>query len=114
MRMCQKHWDMIRARLKELGVDHLGAKTGEEARAAIITEMEGRGAENEFDPLMSCNNMIFEQGLKRNGPEMLLPEPAEQCPICLALKQYEVQFWINGPTQAAYEECARLGLVEKK
>lgn len=108
MKICQPHWDRLRKRLDELGIGHLGAKSGEEAAKNIITEAEGRGAENDYDPLMACNMMIWSNGLRMCGIPALA---ADSCPICEATRMYEEE-WITGPTSAALEECKRLGLVE--
>ena len=110
MKICQSHWDKLRARLDELGIGHLGAKSGEDAMKNIVTELEGRGAENDYDPLMDCNNMIFSQGLKVVG--LGLMGQTEGCPICESVKLYE-EDWINGPAQAAFAYCQAHGLVKE-
>lgn len=108
MKICQEHWDRLRVKLDELGIGHLGAKTGQDAIRNLVTELEGRGAENDYDPLMDCNNMISAQGLKNVG--LSLMTEAELCPICESVKLYEAS-WIEGPAQAAYEHCKSEGLV---
>lgn len=112
MRICQPHWNRLREALALRGLSHLGAKTPQEAFAAVVTELEGRGAENDFDPLLLCNNMIFSEGLRRCGLVLMDPQPDDThlCPICESQRQYG-EWWINGPADAALEEARRLGLV---
>lgn len=112
MQICQPHWNAIRDALKKRGIDHLGAKNSEEAIAAIVTDLEGRGAENEFDPLMGCNNMIFAEGLKRCGLRLMQSKEdgTQYCPICESMKEYEL-WWIEGPAEAMLTEAKEKGLV---
>lgn len=108
MRICQQHWDRLRAKLNELGIGHLGAKNGQDAMRNIVTELEGRGIENDYDPLMDCNNMIFAQGLRIVGLSLMAHN--EGCPICEAMKLYE-QDWIDGPAAAALKYCEEQKLI---
>lgn len=126
MRICQKHWDALRAALDARGIGHLGAKTDDDARRAIVTELEGRRDENDFDPLMSANWMIFSKALELGGlAAMGLNEHGEQyCPVCLALKCCKVggedgfrdlahveSHWIDGPADAMLAVAKEKGLV---
>ena len=112
MRICQPHWDRIRKALDDRGIGHLGAKSGAEAVRAIVTELEGRAAENDFDPLMGCNNMIFAEGLKRCGLVLMTPKEdgSERCPICESMEQY-AEWWIQGPADAMFKEAKEKGIV---
>ena len=67
MRICQRHWDRLRQALADRGLGEFGAKTGEAAVRAMVTELEGRAAENDFDPLLTCNSMIWSKGLELCG-----------------------------------------------
>jgi hypothetical protein len=71
MRICNPHWQTLKQALVERGLDHLGVKTGEEVVAQAVNEIEGRGAENEYNPLMSCNYMIWENALRVGGLAMM-------------------------------------------
>lgn len=112
MQICQEHWDAIRKALDERGIGHLGAKNAQEAVAAIVTELEGRGDENDFDPLMGCNNMIFAKGLEVLGIGLMAPKEdgGQRCPICEALASYR-DWWINGPADCMLKEAKEKGLV---
>lgn len=109
MKICQPHWDRLRAKLDELGIGHLGAKNGQDAIRNIVTELEGRGVENDYDPLMDCNNMIFAHGLRNVGLSLMCGE--DHCPICESVRLYE-ESWISGPAEAALEHCKTEGLIE--
>lgn len=111
MKICQPHWDRLKAKLDELKIGHLGAKSGEEAMKNIVTELEGRGDENDYDPLMDCNNMISSQGLNVVGLSLLAE--TDRCPICESVKLYE-EDWINGPAMAALSHCQEKGLIPKE
>lgn len=109
MKICQLHWDKLRTAIKEKGLDHLGAKTGQDAIRNIVTELEGREAENDYDPLMSCNWMIMNQSLKVYGFAAM---DGDKCPVCVAIQAYEND-WIYGPVGAAYEEAKNQGLLKQ-
>src|SRR5262245_17066637 len=113
MRICQKHWDRLRKKLDELGIGHLGAKNSEDAIRAIVTDLDCRAAENDFDPLIACNNMIFNQGLKVCGLALMNPDgpnDGHYCPICKSVELYEYD-WINGPAEAMLKDAKDKGLV---
>lgn len=107
--ICQAHWDRIRKALEERGIGHLGAKSGQAAIAAVVTELEGRGDENEFDPLMGCNNMIWTKGLEVCGLDLMTGEE-RKCPICEAIRRYET-WWIDGPANSMLEVAKEKGLA---
>jgi hypothetical protein len=112
MKICQPHWDRLREAIKARGLDHLGAKNGREAIAAVVTDLEGRGVENEYDPLMACNWMIMSQGLNVCGLAVMATDEAgnQPCPICMSVKMYE-DSWIYGPVGEAWKEAVAKGLV---
>lgn len=124
MKICQPHWNKLRAAIKDRGIDHLGAKSGKEAVEDALTEL--RGGEQDFDPAMACNNMIWSQGLKMGGLYLMgtKDDGSEYCPICEALDKMSPppgstredceRWWIDGPADAALEECRRRGLVPGK
>lgn len=112
MKICQPHWGKLREAIKTRGLDHLGAQTGEEAVRAAVTELEGRGAENDFDPLMTCNNMIFAKALEMLGLEIMMQKAdgSEPCPICEAVRAFE-SGWTEGPAGAVLLMAKEKGLV---
>jgi len=110
--MCQDHWDRLRKALDDRGIGHFGAKNADDAKRTIITQLEGRDDECEFDPLMACWQMIYAEGMKRCGLELMQPnaDGSEKCPICESQRQYG-EWWINGPADAMLKEAKDKGLV---
>ena len=100
---------MLRKAIDERGLTSLIAKSDKDAMRHVITELEGREAENDFDPLMTCNNMIWAAGLEEFGLELMKPGE-EQCPICLSLTLTE-RWWIDGPANSVLKEAKDKGLI---
>lgn len=128
MRICQRHWDMLRKAITDRGLEHLGARNGQEAVAAMATELEGRGAENDYDPLMSCNWMIFSRALELGGLGVMTPDDTgrPRCPVCMAMESSQIggeggfrdkahveSHWIDGPADAALSLAREKGLVPR-
>lgn len=123
MKICQKHWDMLRQAIKDRGLDHFGARNSDEVLENIQEELKGGKAE--YDPLMDCNTMIWSQALKMGGAYLMeqKADGSAYCPICEALthqiaepgktKDDQERWWINGPADAALTHCQELGLVPK-
>jgi hypothetical protein len=112
MKFCQPHWDKLRAALKERGVDHLGAKTGEQAIADMSADFDGR--EREYDPLMDCHWMITNRALESGGLYLMgaKEDGSQYCPVCEAEAHgVPVDSWINGAADAGLAHCRELGLV---
>jgi hypothetical protein len=82
MRMCQPHWDLLRAAVDERGMNDLVAKDSKAATDNLVAEMEG--APTSFDPLMSLNNHFFGEALRCGGLYLMaLNDKGEHyCPIC--------------------------------
>ncbi len=112
MEICKRHWDALRQAIADRGLEHLGAKSGRDAMRNIITELEGREAENDFDPLMTAHNMIWNMSLEVCGLELMAGDEQQQCPICNALQKYEA-WWIEGPANAVKTLAQEKGLVPK-
>ena len=122
MRICQDHWDKLKAAIKDRGLDHLVAKSGEEA-AAMIAMITARlsGDKSQYDPLVDCHWMISRKGLEEGGLYLMgqKEDGSPYCPICVALAhlpddvtlEEAVAYWIDGPANAALEHCRKLGLV---
>ena len=85
MRICKEHWAMCREAIDERGMSDLGAKSGEEAAADMVAELNGEDAK--FDPLMSMNNHWSSEALRAGGLYLMgETENGENdghyCPIC--------------------------------
>jgi len=109
--MCQPHWDELRAEIKRLGMDGLGAKSGQEAAANIVKELEGRLGPDDHDPLMSVNNMIFCHALECGGLYLMT---GDFCPLCEAEKNGVAKGeWITGACAAEEQYCRERGILPK-
>lgn len=132
MRICQKHWDMLRKAIDDRGLTHLVSKNGEEALQQFQSEVVGIPTEIKgFDPLIAAHNMIATEALKNGGPYLLTlngPEDNDKhyCPVCEAMihtsgfygdievtGQMVEEDWIYGPAESAKNICISKGLVEK-
>lgn len=121
MKICADHWAKVREAIKARGLDHLGAKSGQEAMADAVTQLQG--GETQYDPLMDCNNMIWGRGLELGGLYLMgqKEDGSEYCPICEALahmepalgetKEQQERYWIDGPADAALKCAREKGLV---
>lgn len=109
MKMCPAHWQALRAAIEARGLSHLVSKNGAEAKKKLATELEGRGAENDFDPLLCANNMLFAAGLSCGGLAML---SGDFCPVCKAEENGVPKGeWIEGPADAVLKRARDEGLV---
>jgi hypothetical protein len=113
MKICETHWAKLRQALKDRGIDHLGAKTGEEAFQNITDQLDG--TKTEYDPLMDCNMMIWSAGIEMGGLYLMdkKEDGSSHCPICEAVQNDcgDEKYWIDGPADAALSHCRELRLV---
>jgi hypothetical protein len=112
MRICQKHWDALREAIKQRGLEHLVAQSGEAAVENIVAELQGTEKSEDYDPLMSCHWMIMGQATKMLGLEVMSPneDGTPKCPVCAVVEAIEFDY-INGPADAALDECRARGLA---
>ncbi len=141
MKICQAHWDKMRAKLDELGIGHLGAKTGEEAATAMQRQIEdsqaggsGEPRADEWDPLMAMNFAFWSRAMEVVGLAAMSEDFG--CPLCHARTDYDIhsrpegcgdpeckreritdpeptdEEWIRGCAQAMCEEAQRRSLVK--
>lgn len=96
MRMCQPHWDTLRAAIDERGLSQLVAADGEAAARRVQRELEGVDGPDDFDPLMSSMFAIFSNSLdvvasaganvqaseQEVAAAVLAFNQAEHCPLC--------------------------------
>lgn len=114
MRICTAHWDALKKAIADRGIGHLGSKNSRQLHIAVVSEFEGRGAENEYDPLLACHFMVTGEALKVYGLVMLDPTAGWNCPICRFMEDARLaceREFIDGPADAALKHCRDLGLV---
>ena len=131
MKICQQHWDKLRKAIEDRGLSSF-IQTGEQNMATFEAVAEGTHTEKElpYDPLMSCNWMIWGQALKAGGLYLM---QGNHCPVCEAKKhlsghntvhpvtkmpfittpEWVEEQWIDGPADAALAECRARGMVKE-
>lgn len=68
MKMCQRHWDLMRAAVEARGMSALVAPSGASAFANLTDEIARGSTTDNFDPLMAMNWNIASNLLERLGP----------------------------------------------
>lgn len=117
--MCADHWLKLREGVKSRGLWHLVAKSGEDAHARLLEEIDGTAKVEGYDPLMAANIMITGEALKQGGLTLLVQDEngKERCPLCEVDKngkgQTNADSWINGCLDSVLEYCRDNGLTPK-
>lgn len=109
MQMCPSHWEALRQGVKDRGLWHLVATSGEEAFAQVQDELAGTADPQRFDPLISANWAMFSTAIQFGGLEML---DGQHCPLCEADKHGgHAQEWIEGCLDAQLAHARDLKLA---
>ena len=84
MRMCERHWGLLRTAIADLGMADLVAPDGETAIKILVSEFQTGSRVTNFDPLMAANNDIWSHAMDLAGLSVMAPNPdgSERCPIC--------------------------------
>jgi hypothetical protein len=84
MKICQKHWGIMRQTIIDRGMGNLGAESSEDACEAIASELNG-GAPA-FDPNMSMHWHWTNAAMRAGGLYLMGDNPAtpdgHYCPVC--------------------------------
>jgi hypothetical protein len=109
MKFCQPHWEALRKAVADRGMDHLVAKSGQEAAERTKSEIEDGPQPANFDPLMRLHWMISGRVLEGFGLYLML---GDYCPMCEAGKhcekcREEVETWPDSAADAVKEEYDR-------
>lgn len=129
MQFCQPHWDMTREACRVRGLEHLGAKSGEEAAQNMADQLQGTDRPEDFDPLMNMfwalSNKVLER-IAANDPGEALARlgAAEWCPMCEIQASYDLweesqrpekaldaQGWIDSCADFMLSQARELGLM---
>ena len=81
MNVCQKHWNVLREAVKVRGMDHLVAKSGQEAAQAMVDELNGTKTLDQWDPLMAMHFNLGGKIMERVGLAALQPGFCYGCAI---------------------------------
>lgn len=116
MKICQAHWDALRAAIDERGLSHLIAADGRKPAEAIVRELEGHPEPRDWDPLMSANWAIHSQALQCGGLYLMGEDEngREYCPLCEAEKrggEGTANEWVNGCSDAMLAHAREMKLV---
>lgn len=115
MKMCDKHWQELRAAIELRGLSHLVAGTGLEAAENLKKEFQGE--ETTYDPLMAATMGIYAAALENGGLYLmhLKEDGTEYCPLCEfeSHSDEKAEAWINPCTDAIRKSCVAQGLVSQ-
>lgn len=82
MRMCMRHWEMLRTAINARGMGHLVSENAEEAARRLE---HSQSDPFQFDPLMSAHNNILAVSLRYlDAADLFSPaaDGTEVCPVC--------------------------------
>ena len=129
MKFCQPHWEKLREAIRVRGLYGLVAKSGEEAMARTVAELETASAgeaqrPSTFDPLMGAHWAIVNNVGDRVGILTLMApneDGSERCPLCYIQTEHDkachdpscgsFDRWVEYAADGALAEATKLGLV---
>jgi hypothetical protein len=122
MKICQMHWDKLRAAIEDRGLMQFVAKSGEKAAKQIVQQLEGDNSNSTYDPLMAANFAIWSNALAAFGIGMMNADAP--CPLCLMDDHKKTctkpgceaqggDDWIRFAADGQLEEARERGLVPK-
>ena len=124
MKMCQRHWEMLKAAIDSRGLSVFIAKSSHQAVANVVSELDKtKSDKGTFDPLMGGYWAIVSNAIGRVG--LALMETDEQgndrCPLCFIQQEHDrvcsdpgcgsFEVWIERAADEQAERAQRLGLV---
>lgn len=82
MRMCQLHWDALKAAISERGLGRFVAQSGQVVINRLTTEAQT--PQESFEPLMGASLAILSNALRRVGVEVMRQndDGTHRCPMC--------------------------------
>lgn len=121
MKMCQIHWDQLRASIEANGLMGLVSKDGAVAVEKIKREFDNQGtAADNYDPLMAANFAIWSNAVHMGGLYLIEGDKNGNpyCPICEAVKnspddipQHKAEWWINNAVCDQVVRAREMGLI---
>jgi hypothetical protein len=102
MKICESHWEKLRAAIKVRGIYDLVSDSGEEAIKRTVEVINGVDTVENFDPLLSANYMICGNALSAGGLYLMGVDESGKhyCPLCEAEK-HQFTNWIDKAADAA-------------
>lgn len=119
MKMCQSHWEEIKAKLTEFGLYHLVPEGGEAAVKKMASMIQEGPNKDNFDPLMMAHNAIVSKCLEVAGPQVLLNDGCPLCHIidncgCTLGEDCHFKHWTDGATHAVKRLALELGVIKEQ
>ena len=124
MKMCERHWGMLRAAIDRRGLTGLVAKSGEQACSNVAADLQGtKNPRATFDPLMDAHFAIVNQVMGRVGLAVMAPndDGSERCPLCFIQETHDKECqdprcgsfdkWIDCASDDSLARAKELGLV---
>lgn len=112
---------MCREAVDSRGMSSLVAKSGEEACAQMVAELEGEKDPKQFDPLISLNWHFSGEAIRCGGLYLMSPDPSgandgHWCPICEFVKNakgFDAKAQIGRVADQMAEHAREQGLIPK-
>lgn len=110
MKCCQDHWDKLRRAVKDSGMDHLVAQSGEAAAESLVRQLKGNSDNRDFDPLMGANWAIMAAYTRDVGLAGMF---SDVCPLCEVERSKAglAENWINGAVEDQLSAARSIGLM---
>jgi hypothetical protein len=110
LKFCDDHWEKLRQAVKDRGLWHLVARSGQEATERVKDELGNKETDATWDPLMACHWAVNGNALKMGGLYLL---QGDLCQICEAIKHGcgDESLWINRPADDALAYAKEHGLI---
>ena len=114
MKLCDRHWEELRAAIKAKGIWDLVASSGEALKPVVERDLAGKAPERpeHFDPLLAATFAIYNNGLRAGGLYLMMPdeEGNDRCPICEGLRNGHADCanWIGYAARDAAEVAKSL------
>lgn len=125
MNVCQEHWDLLRAAVEVRGMTHLVARSGQEAAADMVAQLEGRSSLDNWDPLMAAHWPLAGKIMERVGLAALALDFCYLCAIQQSYDWYDKedverppealapQGWVDSCMDAMLEYAREQGLMPR-
>jgi hypothetical protein len=100
MRVCDRHWNLLKDAIEKRGLSHLIAKSGVEAARNMAAELQGEDTLANYDPLMASHWAIVGNCMDligKAGGDPLYLMGATDDPVVGYGKQYEDRTWPHCP-----------------
>lgn len=121
MQFCQDHWETLKSKITDAGLDKFVAANGQIAVMKQVSTLRGdKPEESNYDPLMQAHNEVMFNTLSMIGP-------FEGCPICTLDEIHEANcieedcqvpdegfvMFLDIATESAANTAKQIGLIDE-